>query len=578
MRDGAEPHDQGRHEMTHRLNRRAFLLRSGAAVVGGTLAGAAGGPTVLTARRSAPSTTRGTLAFVPTLVQQGRGPHLSELVYASDGNEDAFHSDIRVEKGRVVVTDAHGHRGGFGISVRWNVEGFGHLFLTADNGGRLYELPSSGQERTFSLNLELARSRAARNARRLAELSRGGWTPSRETRAYLALSDEYLADASSAGDEARRGDLAQRSLRHALQAGEGLELERAAFDIAHAAARPDFLLGCDARAYFQMDADVFLERFVELFNFATVNHYLIGTHQDFEPSRGDKRFNLRDALIDDLRREGITVEGRPLVWFHHWVTPDWMRQKTYPELLKYVEEHVRTVVGHYRDRVLVWEIANEMHDWANELRLTPDQLIEVTTLACEVARDTNPNVVRLINNCCVFGEYVHQRKWTELDATYPQRTPHQFMRELLEAGAPVDVVGVQMYFPTRDLADSIRLIDRFAALGRPVHVTEIGATSGPSPRSVKLDTVTIPTTPYAWHRHWDQERQAEWTEAMYTLAYSRPAVEAISWYDFVDTHAYIRNGGVLETPAGERKPVFDRLKAMKARWQVRGPARDAVPR
>jgi len=66
-----------------------------------------------------------------------------------------------------------------------------------------------------------------------------------------------------------------------------------------------------------------------------------------------------------------------------------------------------------------------------------------------VARDTNPRVLRLINNCCVFGEYVHERKWTEIDAQYPQRTPVQFMQALIDAGAPFDITGVQMYFPTR---------------------------------------------------------------------------------------------------------------------------------
>lgn len=53
-----------------------------------------------------------------------------------------------------------------------------------------------------------------------------------------------------------------------------------------------------------------------------------------------------------------------------------------------------------------WEVVNEAHDWANELQLTPDQIVEVTKLACDVAKDTAPNVHRLINNCCPFAEYV----------------------------------------------------------------------------------------------------------------------------------------------------------------------------
>ena len=124
----------------------------------------------------------------------------------------------------------------------------------------------------------------------------------------------------------------------------------------------------------------------------------------FRAGRGTAAVRAARRVVDELRGRGTTVEGRPLVWFHHWVTPDWMRQLSYHAAARSrVEQHVREVVRHYGERVQVWEVANEMHDWANELRLTPDQLVEVTKLACEVARDTNPRVQRLINNCCVFG-------------------------------------------------------------------------------------------------------------------------------------------------------------------------------
>ena len=522
-------------------------------------------PVVLTARRTARDTSAGELVFQPVLTQAGAGPHMSETVYASDTAWDAFRSNVAVSKAGVAISDAGG-TARFGINVRWNVEGFGYLFLTADNGGDFYELPARGTHRILNLNHELALSRISRNGRRLVRHAADGWKPSRDIEAFSNLSREYLEDATRAPDDQRKGALAQKALQYALWAGEWIELERARWDIERAGPRPGFRFGCDARAYYQMDADLFLERFREMFNFATVNHYLIGTHQDFEPARGEKRFGLRDVLVNDLRRLDIIVEGRPLVWFHRWVTPDWLKAKSYPELLKYVEQHVRDVMRHYGDRIQVWEVANEMHDWANELRLTPEQMVEVTRLACEVARDTNPKVVRLINNCCPYGEYVHQRKWTDLDATYPQRTPWQFMRDLQASGAPFDVSGIQMYFPSRDLSDSILLIERFAGFGRPVHVTEVGASSGPSERSVKLDALKLPTGPYAWHRPWDEELQADWTEGLYTLAYSKPYIEAASWYDFVDPHGFIANGGLLRSTSGDPKPAWERLKSLQARW------------
>src|SRR5690606_29091239 len=191
----------------------------------------------------------------------------------------------------------------------------------------------------------------------------------------------------------------------------------------------------DARGYFQMDPDEFLEDFTKTFNYATITHYLVSkSYQDFEPDESEHQFNLRDVIFKELRKRNITVEGRPLYWPYKTVTPDWLRNKSYDEVLKYVEKHVREVVSHYGDEMYAWEVVNESHDWANETRLSPDQITNVTKLACEVAKDTNPNVHRLINNCCPFAEYVQLKKWGDLDAEYPQRTPYQFLKSLSEAG------------------------------------------------------------------------------------------------------------------------------------------------
>jgi len=91
-----------------------------------------------------------------------------------------------------------------------------------------------------------------------------------------------------------------------------------------------------------------------------------------------------------------------------------------------------------------WEVVNEFHDWANEIEVTPEQAVEITKLACDVAKSTNPKVHRLINNCCPYAEYVQLKKWGELDAKYRQRTPHQFMQDLIDANVDFTITGQQM--------------------------------------------------------------------------------------------------------------------------------------
>ncbi|MBI2619842.1 MAG: endo-1,4-beta-xylanase [Ignavibacteriales bacterium] len=510
----------------------------------------------------------GELVFRPYFVQSGVGPHLLDWAYASDANWDAFHSDITAGRDGVRISDTEG-RERFAIDVRWNVEGFGYIFITADNGGEYYRLPGPGKTETRNLNYELANSRVARNRRRFGLHRKEGWKPSREVEQLVALSDGYLSDAAKQqANPERCAELSQKSLLYAMVVAEKIELEKAELDIARNGSRPDFFVGCDARGYFQMDVEKFLDLFPQLFNYATITHYLVsGVFEDFEAEEGKKRFELRTALFNELRRRNIAVEGRPLWWSYKTTTPDWLRRKNFDQIKIYLEDHVRKVVGHYGEGMYAWEIVNEFHDWANECQLTPDQAVELTKLACDVARDTAPKVHRLINNCCPFAEYVQLKKWTDLDALYPQRTPWQFMKDLTDAGVDYTITGQQMYFPYRDLADTIILIERLETFGRPVQLTEVGASSGPSADSIHSGRLTISNEPYIWHRPWDEELQADWMEWMYTLAYSKPFIEAINWYDFVDPHSWIPNGGFLRSPKGEKRAVFDRLLKLQERWK-----------
>ncbi|MCF8260919.1 MAG: endo-1,4-beta-xylanase [Melioribacteraceae bacterium] len=550
------------------MKRRNFLKNTMVTGVGLTVGASSliGAPTVITQKRTNTNTEKGRLVFKPVFVQSGKGPHLLDWAYASDHNWDAFHSNITADNKGVVVSDTEGTEK-FGIDIRWHVENFGYIFITADNGGEYYTLPEKGKTEELNLNYELAKSRVYRNRKR-----KGNFEPSREVVSLLDLSEELLEDSKKSKDnEYKFSQLAQSSLYYAMVAGEKLELEKANSAILKAGYRPDFFIGCDARAFYAMDSDLFMERFTEAFNYATITHYLNSSYyQDFEPVEGKKQFGLRDFVLNELKKNNITVEGRPLFYFYKTTTPDWLRNKSYDQLLKYVESHTREVVSHYGDKMYAWEIINEAHDWANELQLKPEQLVEVAKLACDVAKDTNPNVHRLINNCCPFAEFVQLKKWGELDAKYPQRTPTQFMRDLVEAGVDFTITGQQMYFPYRDLQDTIIMLERTEQFGKPVQITEVGASSGPTKDSINSGRLDLPTEPYIWHRHWDQDLQAEWVEGLYTLIYSKPYMEAVNWYDFVDPHSWIKGGGLLESPKGEKKEVFNRIIDLQNNWKSLG--------
>jgi GH35 family endo-1,4-beta-xylanase len=506
------------------------------------------------------------LIFKPNFVQKGLGPHISPFVYLTDENDNTFHSEIKLSNEGIVISDLYG-REKFVLHVRWNVEGFGYLFCFADNGGEFYSLPESGDP-ILNLNYELAKSRVKFNQRRLNKFMQDDWVPSKEVRSLKDLSEELFNDADKVrNNEEKCSVLSNLSLKYSMLVSDYVELERSRYEIHKNGKRPDFFFGCDARGYFQMDSKLFMEKFTKLFNYATITHYLKADFIDFEPNEGKKQFEVRDRILKELRQNKISVEGRPLFWIHEWVTPDWLRQKKYPDLLKWIEKHVTEVVGHYKDDIEVWEVVNELHDWANELNLTREQTIEVTKLACEVARSVNPKIKLLINNCCPFGEYVHMKKMGNKDASYPQRTPHQFIQDLIDNDVDFDIIGVQLYFVFRSAADAINNTERYLQFGKEVHLSEVGAPSfGLKLEFIDPDPGDYSKYPYEWHRHWDEELQADWMEYNFTHAYSKPQITAANWYDFVDPKVFLNKGGILRSPDGEEKAIVNRLISLKEKW------------
>ena len=85
-----------------------------------------------------------------------------------------------------------------------------------------------------------------------------------------------------------------------------------------------------------------------------------------------------------------------------------------------------------------------------------------------------------------------------------------WVRHAREQGAMMDVVGLQGHFNPflRSLDESYAILDRFAATGYPIHITEL---------DVNLK---------------DEQLQADFMRDIMTLLYSHPAVEKITLWGF----------------------------------------------
>jgi GH35 family endo-1,4-beta-xylanase len=144
---------------------------------------------------------------------------------------------------------------------------------------------------------------------------------------------------------------------------------------------------------------------------------------------------------------------------------------------------------------------------------------------------------------------------------------YDYLAMLRDAGASHEAIGLQYYHSGRDMLEFERNLDVFQAFGKTVHITELGIPSsseeveknewwGGGPGGCR----------FVWHgERFTETSQADWFEQVYTIAYGKPWVQAITTWDFADP-AFIPHGGLMNSD-GTPKLSYHRLLALLAGWK-----------
>lgn len=93
----------------------------------------------------------------------------------------------------------------------------------------------------------------------------------------------------------------------------------------------------------------------------------------------------------------------------------------------------------------------EAHDWANCFELSQEQLLDLTEVCCKALKEADPQAVSVVNVCLPFAEYVAGRY--NCYGSLPEHlcSPLAYLKKVCEQEIPFDVVGIQLYFPARDM-------------------------------------------------------------------------------------------------------------------------------
>ena len=418
------------------------------------------------------------------------------------------------------------------VSVMLKVPGFGEVAVYADGGGKGYTRPA-----VIDFVAEAALTRYQRVDMALKHSVGGGVK-------MPAGFAKKLADAEKLSP--------YPSLAITLAAGEELTMVRARHRIAQLhGPRKGFLFGCDSMGY-PARGPLYQQRYKELFNYGTSNLYL----SHYAPSETQRDYSRTDSETNWLLSMGMAAKTCPPFYLAGGVLPAWLKEKPWSEARKCCHDLVMETTKRYAGKCAFCEITNEA-TMSNGLSLSTAEILDMTEIAANAAREGDPNVKRIINSAHLWGDFAARPD----KLGRPRLSPYAYVRECIKAKIPFEIIGLQMYYPEYDLFEIDRMLDRYAALGKPIHITEMGCSSAPGvdPNSQRKAISA------GWHGPWSEEMQGEWVGDVYTLFYSKPYIEAVSWWDLADAVSFWPYGGLCRGDISP-KPSYVRLQNLLAGW------------
>ncbi len=445
------------------------------------------------------------------------------------GSDDVpLRAEITFKSG--IITCKKRAAGPAGLALLWEVDGAGVLLLETI---RVQE-----RDRPYVLQVELARGRLLRIANKTEEWGLLEYEGTRELAARVEQSRDLLIRALQADQPANAAKLGQDALVTALQTSE----ELAQFHGSAMLARRKQSTGLSRKIFgasFALDkpTEIARKRLTGAFDFAT----LPINWRDIEPTEQTFNWKSLDGWVEVLSRAatGIPLRGTPLLCFTERHIPDWLYiwEHDFDTIRDLAFEHVRRVINRYGQHIQTWTVIRGIHA-PTCFAFSFEQLMELTRMAAALCKQVSPRGTALVELVFPFGEYYARNQ-----RTIP---PLLYADMVVQSGVSFDGFGLrfQMGAPidgmfARDLFAVSTVLDQFAKLGKPLHITGVEV---PSQLGVRTDGESdgahSSTSAGYWHAPWSEPIQAEWLYRFFEIALSKPFVESVCWQSLWDSSAH----------------------------------------
>ena len=216
-----------------------------------------------------------------------------------------------------------------------------------------------------------------------------------------------------------------------------------------------------------------------------------------QPTKGNFDFTAADELVGKVLAEGLKMHGHVLVW--HQQTGAWMNTKEEngntvylgrEEALENMRTHIKTVMEHFGDKVISWDVVNEAMndnppnpaDWKASLRQSPwyyavgPDYVEQAFLAAREVLDSHPewgNIALYYNDYNDDNQNKSKAIYNmvkELNGNYSGTHPGKLL---------IDGIGMQGHYTVSTNPANVELsLERFISLGVKVSITELDIQAG----------------------------------------------------------------------------------------------------
>lgn len=309
----------------------------------------------------------------------------------------------------------------------------------------------------------------------------------------------------------------------------------------------DFLFGATCYTYGtypeKEQNDKYSEAFAKLLNYTMIPYHWGW----YEPRRHDYNEPYASDLIAWAKKHNIKRKLHALIW--HEVCPDWV---TYDHDIKALyEERIGHLMENYGNDFNFIDVINEttvndrfenpVSKWIREYGP-----VNMMKFGVDLVRSYNTDAKLL------YGDWnVHEDEYYDL------------LGKMREGGVDIDILGIQSHMHKEVWAEeeTMRVMDKAGSYGWPLHFPECSICSGRP----------VGETSYAPGAHlvnkWEEKEEDLYTQAeeardFYTLVFSHPAVEALSWFDFIDHRWLGAPAGLVNDITLEPKPIYNTLYDM----------------